>query len=207
MYFVKTPNIIKQIYPSLIWEIKEEGKNIYLTFDDGPDEAVTSDVLDLLENYEAKATFFCVGEKVVQNPTIYQEIIDRGHSVGNHSHNHLKGKQTSLKAYLQNVEKASKVIKSNLFRPPYGSFRRHQVNALKNEYSIVMWSVLPGDFDKKVPKQKVLKRAIQHTKAGSIIVFHDNKKFKDTMIYSLTGFLEVFKAEGFNFKSLTVDLF
>ena len=207
MYFVKTPNIIKLIYPSLTWGIKDEEKNIYLTFDDGPDEGITPEVLDLLDQYKAKATFFCVGEKVLQNPNLYNEIINHGHSVGNHSFNHIKGKQTSLTKYLQNVKNAKSVIDSNLFRPPYGSFNYRQIKKLKNDYKIIMWSVLPGDFDTNITKETVLKRTIKYTKSGSIIVFHDNRKFKNTMIFALTGLLNHFKSHGYNFKSITEDLF
>jgi len=109
--------------------------------------------------------------------------------------------------YIQNIEKAKAVIDSDLFRPPYGSFSYRQIQILKNDYKIIMWSVLPGDFDKNVSKEKALKRAIQHTKSGSIIVFHDNKKFKDKMIFTLTEFLNHFKSRDYNFKAITVDLF
>ncbi len=207
MYFVKNPNIVKLFYPSLIWDIKNHEKNIHLTFDDGPGEDITPEVLDILDQFNAKATFFCVGEKVVQNPEIFKEITKRGHTIGNHSYNHLKGKQTSSANYIQNIEKAKAVIDSVLFRPPYGSFNYRQIKKLKNDYKIIMWSVLPGDFDKNVSKEKVLKRAIQHTKSGSIIVFHDNKKFKDKMIFALTGFLDHFKSQDYNFKAITDDLF
>ncbi len=207
MYFVKTPNIVKLIYPSLIWDIKDNGENIYLTFDDGPDEDITPLVLDLLDQYNAKATFFCVGDKVTQNPELYAEIRKRGHTIGNHSFNHIKGKRTSLKNYLRNIDKANGVIDSVLFRPPYGSINNQQIRNLKEDYKIIMWSVLPGDFDKRVSKEEVLKRSIQHTKSGSIIVFHDNKKFKDKMIFALTGFLDHFKSQDYNFKAITDDLF
>lgn len=207
MYFAKTPYIVNLIYPSLIWEIKDKSKNIYLTFDDGPDEDITPEVLNILDQFEAKASFFCVGEKVNQNPDIYNEIIKRGHTVGNHSYNHLKGKQTSIDDYLNNVLKASSVIHSNLFRPPYGSFNNSQVRKLKKDYKIIMWSVLPGDFDKSISKETVLRRAIKHTKSGSIVVLHDNKKFKNTMVYALKGFLNHFKLNGYNFKAISQDLF
>jgi len=207
MYFVKTPNIVKLFYPSLVWDLKDNEKNIYLTFDDGPDEGITPEVLDLLDLYNAKATFFCVGEKVIQNPDLYREITNRGHSIGNHSFNHIKGKLTSLSNYLGNIDKAKSVINSILFRPPYGSISYQQIKKLKKDYKIIMWSVLPGDFDKRVSKEEVLKRSIQYTKPGSIIVFHDNKKFMDTMMFALRGFFNHYKALGYNFKSITEDLY
>lgn len=207
MYFIKTPYIVTLFYPSVIWKIKEKQKNIYLTFDDGPDENITPEVLDLLDQYSAKATFFCVGEKVKQNTAIYIRILEQGHSVGNHSYNHLKGKKTRHVPYLSNIKEAEKLIDSQLFRPPYGSFNFRQIQALKKDYKIVLWTVLPGDFDKNISKEKVLERAIKHSKAGSIIVFHDNNKFREKMLFALTGFLKNFKSQGYNFKPLTMDLF
>jgi peptidoglycan/xylan/chitin deacetylase (PgdA/CDA1 family) len=207
LYFIKTPYIVKLFYPSVIWKVKDNQKNIYVTFDDGPDEKITPEVLDLLDEYNAKATFFCVGEKVKENAPIYHQILEQGHSVGNHSYHHLKGRKTNNKEYLINVNEAKKVIDSSFFRPPYGSFNFRQIQALKKDFKIVLWSVLPGDFDNKISKEKVLERAIKHSGAGSIIVFHDNNKFREKMLFALTGFLEHYKSMGYNFKPLTMDLF
>lgn len=206
MYFVRTPATAKLIYPSLVWNIKEKDKVIYLTFDDGPDESVTPTTLEILDRYNAKATFFCVGEKVKQNKTIFQNVIEMGHSVGNHTFNHLKGTQTSISDYIENIEKANKLIQSNLFRPPYGKINGNQVRRIRNKYKIIMWSVLPGDFDYKVNKQSVLKRLIKHTTNGSIVVLHDNNKFKDKMMYALEGFLDHFSTMGYEFNAITPDI-
>lgn len=206
MYFVRTPATARLIYPSLVWNIKEKDKVIYLTFDDGPDESVTPSTLEILNRYNAKATFFCVGEKVKQNKTIFQNVIEMGHSVGNHTFNHLKGTQTSISDYIENIEKANKLIQSNLFRPPYGKINGNQVRRIRNKYKIIMWSVLPGDFDYKVNKQSVLKRLIKHTTNGSIVVLHDNNKFKDKMMYALEGFLDHFSTMGYEFNAITPDI-
>ena len=202
MYWVKTPKYIKAIFPSCIWEVKGNERVLYLTFDDGPDENISSDVLDLLDEYQAKATFFCVGEKVVQNPELYQQLIDNGHSFGNHAYNHSNGFLTSTSDYLANVERAAQYIKSPLFRPPYGKMKRAQFRALNKKYRIIMWDVMPGDFDPGVSRDKVLQRAIKHSKPGSILVFHDNAKFADKMMFALRGTLDFFSREGYRFQAI-----
>jgi peptidoglycan/xylan/chitin deacetylase (PgdA/CDA1 family) len=201
------PHIVQFFYPSVVWKINDKEKNIYLTFDDGPDEKITPEILDLLDKFKAKATFFCVGEKVKENKDIFNNILDQGHSVGNHSFNHIKGKVTPLKNYLANIAKAKTLIDSQLFRPPYGSFNFRQIRALKKEYKIILWSVLPGDFDRNINKEKVLDRAVKYSTSGSIIVFHDNNKFREKVLFALTRYIEHFTVQGYNFKPLTMDLF
>lgn len=202
MYLVKTPYIASWYSPSLVWRIKSGEPVIYITFDDGPDPGVTPEVLDLLDQYNAKATFFCVGEKVKNNGDLYNTILNRGHITGNHTYNHTNGKKTSTSEYIKNVEKAAEYIHSSLFRPPYGRITSSQVKALKDKYKIIMWTVLPGDFEKGISEEKVLKRAVKYTRNGSIIVFHDNIKFRETMLPALKGFLEYFHKKGFRFKAL-----
>lgn len=205
MYFVKTPVIIKWLYPSLIWDIPTKEKIIYLTFDDGPDTGITPEVLTLLERFNAKATFFCVGEKVNKNKRLFQEVINQGHVVGNHTYHHLKGRKVKISEYLEDVNKAKEYIPSKIFRPPYGSITRKQIAALRTEYKLVMWDVLTGDFDKRLNKKDVLKNSINKTGRGSIVVFHDNVKFKEKTCYALEGFLNHFSEQGYNFKPLMVD--
>ena len=205
MYFSRTPHIARLLYPGLVWTVNDPGRNIYVTFDDGPDPGVTPEALDLLASYDAKATFFCVGQKVGEHPALYQELLDRGHTTGNHTHDHLNGKTASLANYLSSVEKASGLIRSHLFRPPYGRITRQQVRKLRDRYRIVMWSVLPGDFDPGRPKEAVLSEAVKHTRSGSIVVFHDNVKFRDKMLFALEGFLRHFKNEGYRFRALDPD--
>lgn len=202
MYFARTPYITALLYPSLTWRIGGTEKTIYLSFDDGPDPAVTPEVLQLLDQYNARATFFCVGEKVKTNPGLYQAILDAGHSTGNHTYNHLNGKKTPTKEFLSNTAKAARYINSGLFRPPYGKFKYKQIKALANTYQIVMWSVLPGDFDTRIPKEKVLKRALKHTTKGSIVVLHDNARFKDKMLFTLEGIMNHFSSRGYTFRAI-----
>lgn len=202
MYFTRNPKIVRLIYPDLIWQIAVKEKLVFLTFDDGPDPKATIDALELLARFNAKATFFCVGEKVIKYPEIVRQIVAEGHTIGNHSHKHLKGKKTADSDYFQDVMNADKLIRSKLFRPPYGSITREQIRLLKDQFKIIMWSVLPGDFDQRKSKEVVLNRCIRNTKPGDIVVLHDNPKFYEKMIYALEGMLEHFTKTGFKFVAI-----
>lgn len=207
MYFSKTPTIFELAFPSLVWRIRDQKRSIFLTFDDGPDPDVTPSVLDLLDRYDARATFFCVGQKVKQHKSLFDSLVGRGHSIGNHTFHHLNGKKTRDEIYIQDVELASEAIQSTLFRPPYGKITNSQIRALKKNYHLIMWSVLPGDFDRKTSPKKVLQRARRHTRKGSIVVFHDNRKFKEKMLFALEAYLVYFHDLGFQFKPITSSLF
>lgn len=199
---VKTPFLVKFLLPKLVWEVKTIKKEIFLTFDDGPHPEITLKVLDILDEYKAKATFFCVGENVDKHPQTYSEILKRGHKTGNHTYNHLKGWVTKNKEYYQNINKCAARIDSNLFRPPYGRIGLSQISTLKNEYSIIMWSVLSRDFDRKVKPDECLRNAVSNSKKGSIVVFHDSLKSAENMLYTLPKFLDHFSKQGFSFPVL-----
>lgn len=184
------------------WRFTHKEKTIYLTFDDGPIPEVTPWVLDLLDKYRIKATFFCVGENVYKHPDIYQELLRRGHKTGNHSYNHLQGIHTHSDQYVENVEKAARLIKSDLFRPPHGFMRFAQLRKLRERYRIVLWDVVPHDYNKKRSPEKVLKTAIRYTRGGSIIVFHDSLKAQKNMQYALPKYIEHCLSEGYSFKTL-----
>ncbi|MBC8320558.1 MAG: polysaccharide deacetylase family protein [Bacteroidetes bacterium] len=200
--FVKSPAIIKKVFPDLVWDIKTSEKEIYLTFDDGPHPEITRKVIELLDKYDAKATFFCVGENVMNYPNTFKLIIGNGHQAGNHSYNHINGWKVSNHDYFENIEKADQLINSHLFRPPFGRIMPSQIKALKEKYSIIMWSVLTYDFDMKVNQEKCLKNSIRATKPGSIIIFHDSKKAEKNLLYALPVFLQHFYDKGFAFKLL-----
>jgi peptidoglycan-N-acetylglucosamine deacetylase len=202
MYFVKVPKIVQTFYGSMVWEISEINKNIYLTFDDGPDPLVTPVVMDLLNRHQAKATFFCSGRKAERHPEIITELRAEGHCIGNHSFDHLNGWKTPLETYVKDIEKAAVLLKTNLFRPPYGKITRKQIAFLHPEYKIIMWTVMPGDFDPTVSHEKVATRAIKYTKKGTIAVFHDDARFRDKMLYALPMYLQYFSEKGFRFVSL-----
>ena len=199
---VKSPIILKKLFPSLTWEIETKKKEIFLSFDDGPHPEITPWVLDCLNKYNAKATFFCVGENVCNYPETFKNIINNGHSVGNHSYNHLNGWKTKNSQYYNNIEEAGKFIDSSLFRPPYGRITPSQINKLKNSYSIIMWSVLTYDFDKDISNEQCFRNSIISTKPGSIVVFHDSKKSFDNLKYALPKFLDHFKNLDYSINSL-----
>jgi peptidoglycan/xylan/chitin deacetylase (PgdA/CDA1 family) len=205
MYLVKTPFWLRALYPSLTWRIKGGVKTIYLTFDDGPHPTATPFVLEELRKYNAKATFFCIGKNVAEHPAVYQNILADGHTVGNHTYHHLNGWKTKDDIYLDDIEQASTLINSKLFRPPYGRIRNSQQKQLATrnpQLQTIMWSVLSGDFDTNLTPEACLGYVLYHTKPGSIIVFHDSTKAWDRMQYALPKVLEHFTKEGYVFDAI-----
>jgi peptidoglycan/xylan/chitin deacetylase (PgdA/CDA1 family) len=204
-YFVKTPWWLKLLYKNCIWQVKDTKKAIFLTFDDGPHPAITPFVLDELKKYNAKGTFFCIGKNVLLHPDIYKRITTEGHTVGNHTHNHLNGWKTDNDIYLENIAEAKKHIDSELFRPPYGRITKYQLQQLTTkrfQLHTIMWSVLSGDFDKKITSERCLRNVIKNAKNGSIIVFHDSEKAFERLQYALPKVLEYFTAQGYSFEKI-----
>jgi peptidoglycan/xylan/chitin deacetylase (PgdA/CDA1 family) len=207
LLFSKTPSILKSVYPDCIWQINTTEKKIYLTFDDGPIVSVTDAVLDELKKWNAKATFFCIGKNIATNPELFRRILNEGHSVGNHSYDHLNGWNTDDAQYFKNIEKCSNIFSelnanTTLFRPPYGKLKPFQYSQLKSKYKIVMWDVLSFDFDVKIHRERVLSNVLEYTQAGSIVVFHDSLKAAGSMLYVLPKVLEHFSGQGFMFEAL-----
>lgn len=203
MYLVKTPWWLKKLYSSaLTWELPAEENEIFLTFDDGPHPTITPFVLDCLRQYNARGTFFCIGKNVQQHQQIYRQILDEGHRIGNHTHNHLNGWKTSDTEYLKNIIFAKKYIDSNLFRPPYGRISRFQIQQLKPAFKIIMWSVLSGDFDIDLSPQICLDNVLSNTAAGSIIVFHDSEKAFPRLQYVLPEAIKFFAEKGYVMKGI-----
>jgi peptidoglycan/xylan/chitin deacetylase (PgdA/CDA1 family) len=225
MYLIKSPLLLKWYYPSLLWNKSRTEKVIYLTFDDGPIPNVTDFVLKTLKVFNAKATFFCIGDNIVKHPEVFERVKNDGHAIGNHTFNHLKGWKTDNETYLQNTLKCQELTQTDLFRPPYGRIRKSQIKSLKsvvrspksifqNQQSdlglktidsglnIVMWDVLSGDFDTKLSPEKCYQNVIKHTENGSIIVFHDSLKAFDRLSYALPKVLAYFTEKGFTFSTL-----
>lgn len=202
MYIVHTPPYVQALFPGLIWKINGPQKTIHLTFDDGPIPEVTPWVLDTLLQFDARATFFCVGDNVQKYPAIYERLLEEGHSVGNHTNNHLSGWATENLTYFHNIRHCARKVQSNLFRPPYGKMKPSQVHFLQRHYHIVMWDVLSGDFDKDIRPEECAQNVIQHAGSGSIVVFHDSLKAEANLRYALPQVLEHFTAEGYLFEAL-----
>ena len=207
-YFVKTPIWLTWIYPKRIWKIKTQEKKLFLTFDDGPHPRITPTVLDLLRVYNAKATFFCIGNNIEKYPEVYTRILQEGHTVGNHTFNHLNGWRVSDEDYFLNISKAKKWIDSTFFRPPYGRLTRFQEKWLEQKplnLKTVMWTVLSGDFDKGLNKEDCFRNVLLNACKGAIVVFHDSEKSEERMMYALEQVLIAFSAEGWNFEALSTS--
>jgi peptidoglycan-N-acetylglucosamine deacetylase len=203
MYFVKTPKIAQSIIKKAVWNIPNNDREIFLTFDDGPTPSITNQTLDILRKHKIKATFFCLGSQVEKHPEIFKRITDEDHAVGNHSYSHLKGWTTNNQQYLEGVRKGDAIIKSNLFRPPYGKIKRSQVNALSSETKIILWDVLPGDFSPKNNVEKIVFNTLNSVESGSIIVLHDNNKCGNKMLQALPIIIEQLKEKKYNFSAIT----
>lgn len=206
MYFVKAPWWLKKLYSNCIWQIDTAEKIIYLTFDDGPHPQATAFVLDELKKYNAQATFFCIGKNVADYPLIYKRIIEEGHAVGNHTQHHLNGWKTNDTAYIKDIRLAKELIDSNLFRPPYGKISRFQLSLLQSlslNLHTIMWSVLSGDFDIHLSKEKCADNVLKNTGKGSIVVFHDSEKAFERMQFALPRVLAFFNEKNFRFQKLS----
>ncbi len=204
-YLTKAPWLLKKYYSECTWNIKTDEKILYLTFDDGPDPEATAFVLSQLKKYNARATFFCIGKNVEEHFEMYKQILMEGHKPGNHTYDHLNGWKTSDAKYLQNIEKAAKIIDTNLFRPPYGKISKFQLTALKGEkfkLRTIMWDVLSGDFDTTIKSENCYLNVIKNAKEGSIVVFHDSQNALPHLKYALPRVLEYFSEKGFSFKTI-----
>jgi peptidoglycan/xylan/chitin deacetylase (PgdA/CDA1 family) len=206
MYLIKTPFWLRAFYPKCTWNIPSKEKVIYLSFDDGPHPEATPFVLDQLRKFNAKATFFCIGNNVLKHPNVYESILQEGHRVGNHTYDHVNGWKTETVQYLENIKDAASLIDSNLFRPPYGRITKKQIRAIHSNpdlpQQIIMWDVLSGDFDLKIDGKICANNVIKNTGPGSIIVFHDSQKAWDRMSIALPIVLAHFSKLGFRFERI-----
>jgi len=204
MHFAHIPRPGRLLLGDALFRIKEgDKKPVYLTFDDGPVPEATPQILDILQKYHVKATFFCVGENVKKYPQIFQRIIKEGHSVGNHTYNHLNGWKTDNRTYIDNIDKCAEVVQSKLFRPPYGRIKYSQYRKVKKKFRVVMWDVLSGDYDRAKNTEYCLGIVKKNLRSGSVVVFHDSVKAAPKIPVLLTETLEFIKKRGFEAKPLS----
>ncbi len=199
---IRPPRFIQRLYPSIIWNIPQEKEGVFLTFDDGPCPQITPWILDQLDLYKAKATFFCLGKNVEMYPDLYQEMIKRGHVVANHSYSHLKGWHTDEEMYLEDIDAANDLIHSHLFRPPYAKITPHQVRIVNERYKVVLWSILSRDYNRKLSCKQCLKNVLPYLFPGEIIVFHDSIKASKNLWYVLPEVLKEGTKKKLSFKSI-----
>jgi peptidoglycan/xylan/chitin deacetylase (PgdA/CDA1 family) len=202
MYLVHTPQYLQTLLPGLTWKMADDHKVLYLTFDDGPIPEITPWVLDTLQEFDAHATFFCVGDNIRKYPEIFQMVIDAGHTVGNHTFNHLSGWATANISYFHNIRHCARLVESGLFRPPYGRIKPSQAHFLRRHYRIVMWDVLSGDFDKAIEPEECYRNVVENAGPGSIVVFHDSLKAEKNLRYALPKVLEHFAEMGYTFHAV-----
>lgn len=210
--WVKTNAFVKWLFPKYVWDIPNMENKIYLTFDDGPIPEVTEWVLELLKKEEIKATFFCIGDNIKKNPDVFRKVISDGHSIGNHTFNHLKGWNSSTEDYLKNTILCEEAIhlnsevkdqKSKIFRPPYGKIKPSQSRKLRKlGYKIIMWDVLSVDYDKEISPEQCFENIIKNTVSGSIIASHDSIKAFKNLEYALPKAIKYLKNKGFVFEKI-----
>ncbi|MDH4089033.1 MAG: polysaccharide deacetylase family protein [Cyclobacteriaceae bacterium] len=209
----RTPFLLPLLYPSLTWRMPSTDKSLYLTFDDGPVPGPTEFVLETLLKYNAKATFFCIGDNILKHPKIFEKVVDQGHAIGNHTFNHLNGWKTDTDYYINNMWQCNNEIQLQLqntgrsrntllFRPPFGRITRSQIRAL-HAFKIIMWDVLSVDYLHSLSADRCLRNTIGATRSGSIIVFHDSHKAEKNLTMALPGFIEHFSSLGFEFKAIS----
>ena len=199
----RIPVLIQRFFKERIWKIETNQRELFLTFDDGPHPRITPAVLDILKQHDAKATFFCIGDRVKRFPEIYKRILDEGHAVGNHTMHHINGWKSGLDEYCNDIEEASKYIRSNLFRPPYGRMNRRQYDYVAiNGMKTVMWTVLSGDYDYRLSPERVYERVIRDMEQGNIYLFHDSEKAEVNMIFVLERLIEHAKRHDYTFSTI-----
>ncbi|MDE5805864.1 MAG: polysaccharide deacetylase family protein [Paramuribaculum sp.] len=206
MLIEQPPLLYRLLFPEAIWRLKRKGRRIvYLTFDDGPIPEVTPWVLDVLDSYGVKATFFLVGDNVSRNPELLEEIRRRGHSWGNHTMHHLQGMKVTSLRYMRDLTEADRLIDSPLFRPPHGLLRWSQAAAIKAHYNIIMYDLVTRDYSRKLTPEQVLDNVKRFARNGSIIVFHDSLKAEKNLRYALPRAIEWLKQQGYEFNALPMD--
>lgn len=200
MFIERPPQFIRWLYPRACWRMSASKQAVYLTFDDGPIPEITPWVLDVLDKYHIKATFFMVGDNVRKYPDEFKMVVKRGHRIGNHTYNHLQGIKVNAKRYMANIEKSERYLTTDLFRPPHGLMRLSQYRALQEHYRVIMWDLVTRDYDSKLTGEQVLDKVKRYVRPGSIITFHDSVRSINNLRYALPRAIEWLLSEGYEFK-------
>lgn len=200
MFIERPPQFIRWLYPHACWRMSASKQAVYLTFDDGPIPEITPWVLDVLDKYHIKATFFMVGDNVRKYPYEFKMVVKRGHRIGNHTYNHLQGIKVNAKRYMANIEKSERYLTTDLFRPPHGLMRLSQYRALQEHYRVIMWDLVTRDYDSKLTGEQVLGKVKRYVRPGSIITFHDSVRSINNLHYALPRAIEWLLSEGYEFK-------
>lgn len=204
MKLFKPPRIANWVFPRYTWRFAVSDPIVFLTFDDGPHPEITPFVLDLLLEFQWKATFFCVGENIQKYPHIVDRIIKEGHSIGNHTQNHSHAFRVSNEEYLASFEKFNAHTKTRLFRPPYGRLKPSLAKTISRTHQIIMWSWLSYDYDTNVHIETILDEA-KKIKPGNIIVLHDNSKIVARQQELLPKLFQLWKSNGLKSAAISLD--
>ena len=200
MLIEQPAKFLRWIYPTALWRMNPTEKSVYLTFDDGPIPEVTPWVLDVLDRYGVKATFFMVGENAAKHPEVFEMVKARGHRIGNHTYNHIGGMRHGISSYVANVDKANELLRTNLFRPPHGWMKWEQFLFVRSSYKVVMWDLVTRDYSKRLNGPQVLAKVKKYVRNGSIITFHDSLKSEKNLKYALPKAIEWLLEQGYEFK-------
>lgn len=207
LYLTTASWLLRQVYPDCVWRMPGKEKKVYITFDDGPHPEATPFILEQLRRYKARATFFCIGKNVAQYPDLYNRILAEGHRTGNHTYNHLNGWKTPDKQYFDDILATKKLVDSPLFRPPYGRITRFQLAQLPKpalQMTPIMWTVLSGDFDRKISGEKCVANVVDAIKPGAIVVFHDSEKALPHVTFSLPRVLQYLTENGYMMEKISI---
>jgi peptidoglycan/xylan/chitin deacetylase (PgdA/CDA1 family) len=199
---VRLPGFLTSFFKDTVWRLGKNERVVYLTFDDGPIPEITPWVLEILREEAVRATFFCVGENVTKYPELYRQILNDGHSVGNHTYNHWQGLKKKNQEFFDNIELAAEFIDSDLFRPPHGLIRNSQYHFLKKQYKIIMWDVISCDYDSRIKPERVFRNITDFVRPGSILTFHDSIKAKKNLMEVLPSSIRWMKEQGYRFEAI-----
>jgi peptidoglycan/xylan/chitin deacetylase (PgdA/CDA1 family) len=192
---------LRWLYPHALWRMSRQERAVYLTFDDGPIPEVTPWVLDVLDHYHVKATFFMVGDNVRKYPETFEKVKARGHRLGNHTYHHIGGLLHGIGSYIRDVEKANSYLQTDLFRPPHGWMKWGQYFFVRQHYRVVMWDLVTRDYSTRLNGRDVLLNVRRYARPGSIITFHDSLKSQDKLLYALPRAIEWLQSQGYAFKA------